>query len=91
VATLGNADYKEIREYVYRKGFGKEELQQLATLPPEGTLKTTMQAAEDRTVTAFGLFRADMEAALGIPQNADSQALARKLYAGYLSWKLAHV
>lgn len=91
MATLVAADYREIRKAAYQAGAGKEELKALASLPNEPTLLTIFQAAEDRTVAAFALFRADMEAALGIPQNAASLALARKLYAAYVSWKLSHI
>lgn len=91
MAQLTASDYNQIRDWCYKKGTGKEELKALATLPPESVLMAIFQAAEDRTIAAFALFRADMEAALGIPSNAASLALARKVYAAYVSWKLTHV
>lgn len=91
MATLTAADYKDIRKSCYVKGGGKEELKTLASLPNEPTLLSIFQAAEDRTIAAFVLFRADMESALGIPSNPASLALAKKLYVAYLLWKISHV
>lgn len=91
MATLTAADYRDIRKSCYAKGAGKEELKALSSLPNEATLLSVFQAAEGRTVAAFLLFRADMESLLGIPQNAASLALAKKLYVAYLLWKISHV
>ena len=91
MATLTAADYSVIRKSAYAKGTGKEELKALTTLPSESVLLSIFQAAEDRTVAGFLLFRADMEAALGIAQNAASLALAKKLYVAYMLWKLTHI
>lgn len=91
MAVLTAANYKELRKACYQNGAGKEELKALSALPNETKLLAIFQAAEDRTVAAFNLFRADMEAQLGIPSNGTSLALARKLYAAYCSWKLRNV
>lgn len=91
MAQLQPDDYKQIRKACYRKGAGKEELRALPSLPSESVLLSIFQAAEDRTIAAFALFRSDMETALGIPTNAASLALARKLYTGYIAWKLENV
>lgn len=89
MAQLTAADYKQIRRAVYQAGAGKEELKSLAGLPNEAKLLAVFQAAEDRTVAAFVAFRADLETILGIPTNAASLALARKVYVAYLTWKMA--
>ena len=91
MAQLTADDYKVIRKSVYRNGAGKEELKTLANLPSESLLLAIFQSAEDRTIAAFGQFRADMELALGIPSNAFSLALAKKIYIAYIQWKLTHI
>lgn len=88
MAQLTASDYKAIRKDCYRPSFGKEELKLLAALPNESKMMQIFQAAEDRAVAAFALFRADMEAALSIPSNAASLALATKLFASYCVWKV---
>jgi len=91
MAQLTSADYRDIRDDCYRPGFGKVELKLLASLPNETTMMSAFQAAEDRTVAAFALFRSDMESALGIPQNAASLTLAQKLFASYCVWKVKSI
>ena len=85
MAQLTAADYKVIRKALYTAGAGKEELKALASLPTEATLMAIFQAAEDRTVAAFNLFKADLDAALGVTTTV---AAAKKVYAAYLKWKL---
>lgn len=90
--TLTEADRGFIREYLYRPGFGKEELQAACpTLPNAPAQLTALQAAEDRTLAAFTLFRADMETAFNIPANAASLALAKKVYIAYIVWKMGNM
>jgi hypothetical protein len=86
VAQLTADDYKTIRRYLYRAGYGKEELKSLPALPTESTLLEIFQAAEDRTVAAFLLFKADLDSLLGV---TTTTAAAKKVYAAYLAWKLA--
>lgn len=81
--------YAVLRRAVYQAGLGKEELKALPTLPNKGELLAAFQAMEDYMVgTAAPAIKADVDAALGL---TTSQALFRKLFAGYLSWKLRNV
>jgi hypothetical protein len=91
MATVTASDYRNLRDSCYRNGGGKEELKTLATLPNEAKLLSIFQAAEDRTVAAFALFRADMETALGVAQDAASLALAKKFFAAYCQWKINNI
>lgn len=88
MATLTTADYRELRESVYRAGAGKEELKLLAGLPNEAKLLAMFQSQEDFLVANFATLKSGIDTALGI---TTTNALARKLVAGYLLWKIAHV
>lgn len=88
MAVLTASDYGEIRDSAYTASGAKSNFKALAAIPNETKTMQVFQAAEDRTVAAFALFRADMESALGIPQNVASLNLAVKLYASYCAWKV---
>ena len=91
MATLTASDYRDIRDYVFRPGAGKEEIKSLATVPNETKTMQVFQASEDRTIAGFALFRADMESILGIAQNAASLELAKKYFTAFCAWKMTHM
>jgi hypothetical protein len=89
MAQLTTSDYRELRDSVYRLGAGKEELKALANLPNKTQILAAFQGLEDATVAHFtSTVKPAIDAALGV---TTSTALARKIYAGYLLWKISHV
>lgn len=88
MAILTDKDYGEIRDSIYRKGVGKEDLKSLATLPSKAQLKAAFQSLENDMVAAFPSMKANVEAALGV---GITNALMQKLLAGYLVWKIKQV
>jgi len=85
MAALTSSDYGKLRRRAYSSAGCKAELKALPNLPAEPKLLAIFQAAEDRTVTAFTLFKADVELHLG---QTITLAFARKLFAGFLAWRM---
>ena len=85
MATLNDQDYGQIREALYRKGVGKEELKALGSLPSKAQLKAAFQSMENDTVASFSSVKSNMDTALGV---TTTTTLAQKLYAAYLRWKI---
>ena len=84
MAILTDADYGAIRQALYRKGAGKEELKALPALPNKATLRAMFQAIEDNNQASRAAVKAAVDAAAGFVTSA---ALARKLYAAYVAVK----
>ena len=84
MAILADADYGALRDAIYRKGAGKEELKALPTLPNKVILRAIFQAIEDNVQASRAPIKAAMDAAAGF---ALSPMLARKFYAAYVTVK----
>ena len=80
--------YSELRDSVYLAGAGKEELKALPSLPDKPHLLAAFQSIEDFLVGNSPVIKSSMDVALGI---TTSQALFRKIFAGYLSWKVKNL
>jgi hypothetical protein len=66
MATLTNREYGDLRDRIYSRGAGKEELQGLAGgLPSEPQLRAAFQALENRWDNARPQIKTDIETALG--------------------------
>lgn len=87
MANLTSA-YSELRDSVYVLGRGKEELKALTNLPTKAQLLACFQAYEDFLVANVATIKANGDTALGI---TTTQALFKKLFAAYLTWKLRNV
>lgn len=86
MATIGPSDFGEIRDTMYRAGYGKEELKALAGgLPTKTALLAGLQAIEDRLVAQFASFKSDFETATG---KTMTNAGMQKVLAAYFAWKL---
>ena len=86
MATLNNADYKEIRAAFYRMGFGKEEFQALSGgMPNQAQLLAGLQAIEDFMVGNFATMKSNMDTAL---TRTTTNPGAQKIVAAYLRWKI---
>jgi succinylarginine dihydrolase len=84
MAVLGNDDYGQIRESLYKAGFGKEELKALPNLPNEAQLKAAFQVMEDLWTNNAATVKTNIETALG---RSITAALARKIGRAWLEWK----
>lgn len=90
MAVLTSDDYREMRQYIYRNGFGKEELKARASLPNEAQQLAVFQALEDATVSHFtGTIKPAIDNNIG--GAATTLVLAQKIYAGYLRWKIDQI
>jgi hypothetical protein len=81
MAILTNANYKDVRSYIYRNGQGKEELKSLPNLPNEATLKAGFQALENKWDAERLGFKNVLDAAFGFTTSA---ALAQFFFIAWL-------
>lgn len=86
MATISAADYKQLRRTVFTLGKGKEELKARANLPNETQAMAVFQALEDDTISHFTDVKTLIDSNIG--GAATSNALAQKVYAAYLQWKI---
>jgi hypothetical protein len=87
MAALTADDYRQIRKSVYSPGHGKEELKARASLPNETQAMAVFQALEDATIAHFtATIKPAIDANIG--GAATTTILAKKIYAGYLLWKI---
>ena len=84
MAVLSTNDYQQMRQYLYRKGFGKEDLHLLAGLPTKAQLLGAFQAVEDNNQASRTVIKNAIDAAIGF---ATSVSLAKKIYQAYVNVK----
>lgn len=84
MATLTDENYSELRNTVYRKGQGKEEMKALPSLPSKAQLKGAFQALEDWWQTQKPLVKADIDTAYG---QTTSATLAKFIFKAFFLWK----
>ena len=84
MAILTDADYGALRDALYRKGAGKEELKALPVLPNKATLRAMFQAIEDNSQASRVSIKSALDTAAGF---VTSLALARKVYLAYIAVK----
>lgn len=86
MATLTDANVKEIRRDFFRMGFGKEEYKALAGgLPSETEQKAGLQAIEDFFVSNFATIKAALDTGLN---RTTTNPGAQKIIAAYFRWKI---
>jgi hypothetical protein len=98
MAVLSNDDYRKIREYFYRKGFGKEEFKALVGgLPSSTNIRAAFQKLEDSMttdtipqaavgLTIFQALKTAFENTLGV---TISNALFNHCFRAWINWKLS--
>lgn len=84
MAVLSTSDYQQMRQYLYRKGFGKEDLHLLPGLPAKSALLGAFQAIEDNNQASRTVIKNAIDAAIGF---ATTNSLAKKLYQAYVNVK----
>lgn len=82
---LTPSDYSQLRDSLYRVGFGKEELKALSSLPDKAHIMAAFQSLEDNLVAAFPAWKADLDTALGV---TTTNALAQKAMVAFFAWRV---
>jgi hypothetical protein len=85
MSTINAAGYGFIRDYLYRDGFGKEELKAHASLPTDAKFWAAFQVLEDVWETNKASLKSQVDTALGFTTTATE---AKKILAAWLSWKI---
>jgi hypothetical protein len=82
MATLTTEQYGAIRQALFRKSFGKEELKALPALPAKAELLAAFQAVENNAQASRATIKTAVDGALGV---VTSNALIKHLYTAYLA------
>lgn len=85
MAVLEWADYGKMRNYLYRKGQGKEEMKALPDLPSKIQLKAVFQALEDWWESEQSTVKGLIDTNYG---QTTAPILAKKIFQAYINWKL---
>jgi len=85
MATIEWSDYSDMRNALYHKGAGKEEMKAMTDLPSKSQLKAVFQAIEDWWESEQATLKAAIDNAYG---QTTTVALARKIMKAWVAWKL---
>jgi hypothetical protein len=86
MVALTDQEYGALRDLLFARGTGKEELKALPALPSEPELRAAFQVLEDYWDGNKAAMKTGIDAALGgtIPPE-----LAKKIGLAWLSWKVS--